>query len=42
MEIFENRNCKLSTDEIDYIEHFFWLCGKINLIWKKVEEYAYF
>ena len=42
MGIFENRNCKLSTDEIDYIEHFFWLCGKINLIWKKVKEYAYF
>ena len=41
MGIFENRNCKFCTDEIDYIEHFFWSCGKINLIWKKVEEYAY-
>ena len=35
MEISENRNCKFCTDEIDYIEHFFWSCGKINLIWKK-------
>ena len=37
MEISENRNCKFCTDEIDYIEH----CGKINLIWKSIEEYAY-
>ena len=35
MGISENRNCKFCTDEIDYIEHFFWFCGKINLIWKK-------
>ena len=41
MGISENRNCKFCTDEIDYSEHFFWSCGKINLIWKKVEEYAY-
>ena len=41
MGMSENRNCKFCTDEIDYIEHFFWSCGKINLIWKKVEEYAY-
>ena len=41
MGISKNRNCKFCTDEIDYIEHFFWSCGKINLIWKKVEEYAY-
>ena len=41
MGISENRNGKFCTDEIDYIEHFFWFCGKINLIWKKVEEYAY-
>ena len=39
--ISENRNCKFCTHEIDYIEHFFWSCAKINLIWKKVEEYAY-
>ena len=42
MGISENRNCKFCTDEIDYIEYFFWSCGKINLTWKKVEEYAYF
>ena len=41
MGISENRNCKFCTDEIDYIEHLFWSCGKINLIWKKVEEYVY-
>ena len=41
MGISENRNCKFCTDEIYYIQHFFWSCGKINLIWKKVEEYAY-
>ena len=42
MGISENRNCKFCRDEIDYIEHFFWSCGKINLIRKKVTEYAYF
>ena len=41
MGISENRNCKFCTDETDYTEHFLWSCGKINLIWKKVEEYAY-
>ena len=41
MEISENKNRKFCTDEIDYIEHFFWSCGKINLIWKKVKEYTY-
>ena len=35
MGISENRNCKFCTDETDYIEHFFWSCGKINLIWEK-------
>ena len=34
MGISENRNCKFCTDETDYIEQFFWSCGKINLIWK--------
>ena len=41
MGISENRNCKFCIYEIDYIEHFFWSWGKINLIWKKTEEYAY-
>ena len=41
MGIPKNRNCKFCTDEIDYIEHFFWSCGKVNLIWKNIEEYAY-
>ena len=41
MGISKNRNCKYCTDGIDYIEHFFWSCCKINLTWKKVEEYAY-
>ena len=40
MGISENRNWKFCTDEIDYIEHFFWSYDKINLIWKKVEEYS--
>ena len=31
MGIFENRNCKFCTDKIDYIEHFFWSCGKIKI-----------
>ena len=41
MGISENRNCQICIYEIDYIEHFFWFCGKINLIWEKIEEYAY-
>ena len=28
MGISENRNCKFGTDEIDYIEYFFWSCDK--------------
>ena len=40
MGIYEKRNCKFCTDEIDYTEHFFWSCSKNNLIWKKVKEYA--
>ena len=36
-EYLKIEKCKFCTDEIDYIENFVWSCGKINLIWKKVE-----
>ena len=38
--IVESKYCKYCKNEIDYIEHFFWYCDSINIIWKRVEEYV--
>jgi len=38
MGIANNIYCTYCTAEIDYMEHFFFYCTKINKIWKLVEE----
>ena len=38
LQITNNNKCKFCPNEIDFIEHFFFLCPMISKIWKKVEE----
>ena len=42
MGISENRNCKFCADEIDYLEHFFWPCGKLEEKKKSRNTHVYF
>ena len=41
MGIANNMYCDYCTDEIDYIEHFFYHCKKVSCIWKYVEDEIY-
>ena len=38
MGVARNSHCTYCTNEIDYIEHFFFSCERIAPIWRKVEQ----
>ena len=41
MKIRNNQKCSYCPDEIDYIEHFFFLCPIVRKFWEFITEYVF-
>ena len=40
MKVSESNKCSYCIHEVDYIEHFFYLCPEVGSLWKRVEQWV--
>ena len=39
MKVVDDNKCSLCRDEVDFLEHFFFLCPPVKQFWIKIEKY---